>query len=109
MLKPGVIAAAALPALLLASCASQDAASVQNETAEAEANALGNASRSNPDRPGAPVNGSDEPVPPPDAVSHPDGYLPPVDTPSENAANSPGSSDPPATEDEYMRNKQAGR
>jgi hypothetical protein len=106
MRKPALLAA--LPALALAACSSPQAAPPENGAAEAETNALENAGISEP----GPANASEEPgaepVPPPDAVSHPDGYLPnAVDVPPPSGPG-PGSSDPPATEDEYMRNRQTG-
>ena len=102
------IAAAALAALLLASCASQAPTAGDNGAADAEANGLENAGPSDP----GPVSGSDQPeadpVPPPDAVSHPDGYLPDAPEPAtENSSDS--KAPPPATEDDYLRNGQAGR
>ena len=102
---------AALSILLLSSCGGQEQASVENGAGNAEANAPENASASNPIPPGIPANAVVDPVPPPDAVSHPDGYLPPLpaegDSTSVNSSG-PGAS-PPATEDEYIRNKQSGR
>jgi hypothetical protein len=97
--------------LLLSACGGRDQPGVGNETAEAGANALENANPAEPIQPGVPVNAVVDPVPPPDAVSHPDGYLPPAPGEAEPPpANSSGpEKSPPATEDEYMRNKQAGR
>ena len=112
MPKHKIALAAALSGLLLASCGSQAPATAENGAAEAEANALENASTADPGQPVTSVNGAGEPVPPPDAVSHPDGFLPPA--PSEPGSNvsDPAGADgsPPATEDEYIqRNKQSGR
>lgn len=114
MLKRKLVFVAALPALLLASCGSQEAATSENLAVAAEANGLDNASLSDPGQP----NGSEDPGvdsgPPPDAVSHPEGYLPnagdvPPPAGPEPTADSPtGSKAPPATEDDYIRNRQAG-
>ncbi|HEX6376749.1 MAG TPA: hypothetical protein VFZ91_13640 [Allosphingosinicella sp.] len=115
MPEGNVVFAAALSVLLLASCGSQEPKTAENEAADAATNALQNASPSDLGQP----NGSDEPsddsVPPPDAVSHPDGYLPnagdlPAPGGPEPTTDSPPSSKepPPATEDEYIRNRQAG-
>ncbi|HEX8224659.1 MAG TPA: hypothetical protein VF605_12650 [Allosphingosinicella sp.] len=102
----------ALSGLLLASCGNGDPAAGNN--ASAEANRLESAS---PPGPG-PGNDSQVPeaesVPPPDAVSHPNGFLPyGEDSPAPSApepADLPGAGEsPPATEDEYTRNRQAGR
>lgn len=116
MPKHKITFAAALSALLLASCGSQGPTTAENGAGDAKENARGNASPYDPGRPGTSVNGVGEPVPPPDAVSHPDGYLPnasDIPLPAEGGpatANPPGSdTSPPATEDEYIRNKQVGR
>ena len=105
MQKRKLVFAAALSALLLPSCASPETAPAENRAADAEANRIENASPPDLEHP----NVSDDPGVdsdrPPDAVSHPDGYLP-------NAADvpEPGSKEPPpATEDEHIRNGQAGR
>lgn len=110
MRKPAFLAAA-LPALALAACGSPGATAAENGAAPAEADALGNAATAEP----APANGSEAPgaetVPPPDAVSHPDGYLPDAGNaapPSGPEPDSPSKDPPPATEDEYLRNRQAG-
>lgn len=105
-----VVLAAASSALLLAACASQAPATAENEAAAVETNGLGNAVE--PAGP-EPANGSaapgDEPVPPPDAVSHPDGYLPNAAEPSAPTTEPPGPREkPPATEDDYLRNKAGG-
>jgi hypothetical protein len=99
--------AAALPFLLLAACGGRDQATAPNGAVEA--NGLENSSSSDPVLPGAPANGSADPVPPPDAVSHPDGYLPPARAEAEPTNASAADPSPPATEDEYIRNGQAGR
>jgi hypothetical protein len=109
-----VVAAAALSLLALASCGSRESAAAENNFADAGTDVLENAGPADPGE----VNGVVEPggdtVPPPDAVSHPDGYLPNAgDPPASSApepatAGAPGSREP-ATEDEYIRNKQAGR
>ncbi len=105
MLK--VASGAALSILLLASCGSRDPAAAPNGAVDSGANAVGPSNSADPAQPGA-ANGAAEPVPPPDAVSHPDGFLPPVPGEADPAAaNSSGpGAPPPATEDEYMRNKQ---
>ena len=113
MPKPKLVFAAALSGLLLGSCGSREPAGAEANAADAEANVLENAGPSDrglvegSDQPGA------EPVPPPDAVSHPDGYLPNAgDVPAPSVpepvtAGPPASREPPpATEDEYLRNKQ---
>lgn len=106
-----IASAAALSLLLLAACGSREGASGQNEIVEAEADSPENASPSDPAPPAAPADGVVEPVPPPDAVSHPDGYLPPAPAEPGPASADPSASkgSPPATEDEYLRNGQAGR
>lgn len=107
-LKPAI---AALFVLLLPSCGGEGQAGVDNATGNSGENALDNTAPSHPAGTGEPANAAVEPVPPPDAVSHPDGYLPPAPgEPDPAAANSSGpDSSPPATEDEYLRNRQAGR
>lgn len=96
--------------LLLCACGGRDQPGVGNETAEVGANALETGNASEPVQPGLPGNAVVDPVPPPDAVSHPDGYLPPAPAEDPAPVNSSGpDKSPPATEDEYMRNKQAGR
>ena len=105
---------AALSVLLLAACASQAPTAAQNEGADAEANMVeGAPPDADPGQPG--INGIVDPVPPPDAVSHPDGYLPnagdaPPSGPEPTAVDQPRSEEPPpATEDEHIhRNKQTG-
>lgn len=103
----------ALSGLLLASCGSPDATAAANDAADSEVNALDGASPAG----AAQANGSEAPgvesVPPPDAVSHPNGFLPygndlPPPSASEPAPADPSGSGetPPATEDQYMRNKQ---
>lgn len=103
--------AGALSILLLASCGSRDRASADNSAVAPEANALETASPSDPAQPGTSANGLADPVPPPDAVSHPDGYLPPAPAEPDPASANSSRPDPspPATEDEYIRNGQAGR
>ena len=106
---------AALSALCLVSCGSRESTTAENQAAQAEMNALENASPSDLGQTNASEQPSVDSVPPPDAVSHPDGYLPnagdvPAPAGPEPATGSPpGSKEPPpATEDEYIRNKQAG-
>ena len=100
--------AGALSLLLLSSCGSQAPAAADNSAAPAEGNATGNAVSAAPDQPGAPANSADEAIPPPDAVSHPNGYLPPAPAePEPTSTNSAGTnSPPPATEDQDIRNGQ---
>jgi hypothetical protein len=110
MPKPEAAFAAALSMLLLASCGGQERASAQNNIVAAEGVAGENAAPADPAQPGAPDNSVADPAPPPDAVSHPDGYLPPAPDGAEPAgANASGPASPPATEDEYIRNGQRGR
>lgn len=106
---PKLVIAAALPFLLLAACGSGAPPSERNGAVEAGPGGLDNSSASAPEAPGVPVEGGGEPVPPPDAVSHPDGYLPPAPAGPEPANAGSSAADPPATEDEYIRNGQAGR
>ena len=108
MPKPA-FAAALIPVLLLAACGGREEAAAPNGAAEAEANGAAPANPSDPVAPAgtgvtvAPVVDPVQPTPP-DAVSHPDGYLPPA--PGEpKAANSSGP-DAPATEDQHLRNGQ---
>lgn len=107
MSKLATAIAGALSILLLSSCGS-GAPATENAVAAAQANALEAPAPEDPAQPGAPVNTAAGPVPPPDAVSHPNGYLPPVPAEPEPAgANSAGPDSPlPATEDEYIRNGQ---
>lgn len=107
MARTQIALVGALSLGLLASCGGQVSASSENDASVAETNALENAGPIDPGELSAPAGNEAETVPPPDAVSHPDGYLPPVDTPAEPAeADPPGAKAPPATEDEYMRNRQ---
>ena len=110
MPKRNAALAGGLSILFLAACGNQVPESSDNAAVAAEPNALEPASPSDPARPDLSVNAVD-PVPPPDAVSHPDGYLPPAPAePATPAANgSATGSPPPATEDQYIRNGQAGR
>lgn len=107
-----VASAAVVSVLLLVACGSRPETVEQNGS-------VGNGVGANEKKTGssypaeavAPANAAVEPVPP-DAVSHPDGYLPlgpgePVPA-NENSSgsNSSGSKDsPPATEDEYLHNR----
>jgi hypothetical protein len=111
MPKPSIAAAGMLSLLLSASCGNRETAAAESnvtvpEGTASEGNATGNSAPAEPAQPGAPANGSDEPVPPPDAVSHPNGYLPPAPAePGSQPSNSSApDSSPPATEDEYIRN-----
>lgn len=107
MPKLAAAIAGALCGLLLASCGSREPATAANGAAPAEQNAPADPSSAAPAEP-APVGNSTEPVPPPDAVSHPNGYLPPAPAePDPPGANSSGADpSPPATEDQYIRNGQ---
>jgi hypothetical protein len=101
--------AGALSLLLLSSCGGETPSATTNAAAPADANAAEDAAATaDPIQPGAPVGNSAGPVPPPDAVSHPGGYLPPApaepETPVANSADPDEA--PPATEDQYMRNGQ---
>jgi hypothetical protein len=111
MPKPEAAFAGALSILLLSACGSGESAVPANgasAAAENQSSAPPAGDPTQPAAPGAPVNSSEESVPPPDAVSHPNGYLPPApaepDTPAANPS-APDSS-PPATEDQYIRNGQ---
>ena len=102
--------AAVLPLLLLAACAGGEGESAQNGAAAAGTNAGDAAVPAGAAQPDMPAGNGTDPVPPPDAVSHPEGYLPPApDEPvTTNASPSDPDRPPPATEDEYIRNRQAG-
>lgn len=93
--------------LLLSSCGSREAEATANAAVAADENAAGDPSSPAPVEPAA-VDNTAEPVPPPDAVSHPNGYLPPApaepDAPGANSSATDKS--PPATEDQYIRNGQ---
>lgn len=92
---------------LLASCGGQVPARSENDASAAETDALENAVPADPLQPPAAADNEAGTVPPPDAVSHPDGYLPLGNTSAGPAeADPPGAKPPPATEDEYMRNRQ---
>jgi hypothetical protein len=99
--------AAAFSLLLLAACGRQEQTSAQNDAAGGEMSAPANSGTSDPRLPVAPAGDAGN-VPPPDAVSHPDGYLPPVPGEAAPAGENSSGSDPspPATEDEYIRNRQ---
>jgi hypothetical protein len=101
---------AAVAIFLLAACGSREPESAPNGTVGAEADAPVDAGSSDPGTEGT-ANLVGDPVPPPDAVSHPNGFLPPAPGEAEPAAaNASGpEAPPPATEDEYTRNKQVGR
>lgn len=108
----GTAIAAMLPLLLLAACGSREPAEAGNGAAPAEGSAAqapeapGNSAAADPSRPDAPADGAAEPVPPPDAVSHPNGYLPPAPAEPEPAGSNASGPNSPATEDEYIRNGQ---
>jgi hypothetical protein len=108
MSKPAAAIAGALSLLLLSSCGGQAPAATENAPIAAEANRLESVPPADPAQPGAPANATADPVPPPDAVSHPNGYLPPAPAePDSPGTNSTGpDSPPPATEDQYIRNGQ---
>ena len=98
----------ALSLLLLSSCGSPEPAATENNSVETGANSLEAPPPADPAQPDAPADSATGPAPAPDAVSHPGGYLPPAPAePEPPAANSSGP-DPsgPATEDEYIRNRQ---
>jgi hypothetical protein len=100
--------AGALSLLLLSACGTKAPAAPDNGSEPAETNAVGNAPVTEPAQPGAPAAPAGEPVPPPDAVSHPNGFLPPAPAePDPAGSNSTGTDpSPPATEDQYIRNGQ---
>jgi hypothetical protein len=101
--------AGALSLLLLSSCGDKAPAEAENAGSTAEGNAaVVTEPVPEPVQPGAAVDSADEPVPPPDGVSHPNGYLPPAPSePEPVGVNSTGTDpSPPATEDQYMRNGQ---
>lgn len=105
MSTPRSALAAALSCLLLASCGGPGPAVVENEARTADGNAADSAVAADPAGPGPDANAVADPLPPPDAVSHPDGYLPPAPAePDPAPANSSGPGSP-ATEDEYIRNQ----
>jgi hypothetical protein len=110
MPKPEAVFAA-LSMLLLAACGGQERTSGENNVVAAEGAAAENSAPADTVQPGAPDNSIAAPVPPPDAVSHPDGYLPPApDEPDPAGPNASGPAQPPpATEDQYIRNGQTGR
>jgi hypothetical protein len=97
--------AAALSLLLLVSCSGGPPVP-ENAAAEAGGNRSQIESPAVPAQPDPPANSTDGP--PPDAVSHPNGYLPPLPAePGATGANASGTdATPPATEDEYIRNQQ---
>ncbi len=115
MSKREAILGAALATLLLASCGGGEAPATENDTAGGSPNGLDNSSASGPDQSNLAEVPDVESVPPPDAVSHPEGYLPnagdspapPEPEPSGENSTRPRTP-PPATEDEYIRNKQTG-
>jgi hypothetical protein len=102
---------AAVPIFLLAACGGREPVSAPNGTVGAEADGPVNAGSSDPATEGASANLVGDPVPPPDAVSHPNGFLPPAPGEAEPAAANASAPEapPPATEDEYTRNRQVGR
>jgi hypothetical protein len=108
MSKLEAVIAGALSILVLSSCGAREPAAEQNSAVAAEANALESKSPDDSAQPGSPANSLGDTVPPPDAVSHPNGYLPPAPAePDPPAANSTGADpSPPATEDQYIRNGQ---
>lgn len=111
MPKPEAAFAGALSILLLSACGSGESAAPANGAAAAGESQSGNMSALDPAQPAAPVapvNSSEESVPSPDAVSHPNGYLPPAPAEPETppANSSAPTSPPPATEDQYIRNGQ---
>lgn len=103
-----VASAAVVSALLLVACGSRPETSERNGSVGngAGADTLETAGSSNPAEAVEPANGAVEPVPP-DAVSHPDGYLPlgPGEPVPANEDSSGSKDSPPATEDEYLRNR----
>lgn len=108
MPKPEAAIAGALALLLLSACGAKAPAGSENSATAVEGNASGSESPAAPVQPGTPANSAGEAVPPPDAVSHPDGYLPPAPAEAEPAGTNSAGTDPspPATEDQYIRNGQ---
>jgi hypothetical protein len=108
MPKPGNVLAA-LGAVMLAACGARERAAADNGGVEAEAAAPSNAAAPADLKPSeAEVDRVVEPVhsTPPDAVSNPEGYLPPPPDPEPTGSNaSSADKKPPATEDEHMRDK----
>jgi hypothetical protein len=107
--------AVAASLVLLAACGGREPATDANEAVGAEAGALEDAAPPDSGQPKGADRPSDDPAPPPDAVSHPDGYLPDSgdvaapSAPEPTSVNSSTSTEPPpATEDEYIRNRQTG-
>ncbi|HYE27123.1 MAG TPA: hypothetical protein VEA61_02660 [Allosphingosinicella sp.] len=103
--------AVALPVLLLAACGRGEPTAADNNVVHAGTKALEDAVASEPGQANGSIEPGADPVPPPDAVSHPDGYLPDAAEPPAPSApatdNSSASREPPpATEDEHMRNRQ---
>lgn len=111
MSKCRVAFAAGLSAIWLASCGIQEQEPTDNRVAAVGVNVVENVGVSDSEQPGTSVDGSAERIPPPDAVSHPDGYLPlgPGEPEPTTVNSSDTNASPPATEDEYIRNKQEAR
>jgi len=109
MPKREALFAGAVAILLLSACGGRDPTPGQGNDAATAAGQVENMSQPGPAEP--PANDSADPVPPPDAVSHPGGYLPPAPAePDPPVANSSAPDAPgPATEDDYLRNRQSGR
>jgi hypothetical protein len=96
--------AGAFALLLLTACGCREVAEPDNSAAAAGNEAPAASIAAEPGGAGA-VNVAGDPVPPPDAVSHPNGFLPPA--PAEPGADSSGTrASPPATEDQHIRNRQ---
>lgn len=103
--------AGAFSLLLLSSCGGNAPTAAENGSVATEANATEGSAPANSAQPvmsATPANSTAGPVPPPDAVSHPNGYLPPAPAePEPTGTNSTGTDpSPPATEDQYIRNGQ---
>jgi hypothetical protein len=115
MTRNSVALIAALSGLLLASCGSRPPAVAENEATQIGPDAPGSASPSQPDHGNRADPAGVQSIPPPDAVSHPEGYLPDPDGPPPPSAREPATDSPPAskepppaTEDEFIRNRQSG-
>ena len=109
MPKLKLILAAASPALLLAACGSQAPSAGLNDAGSVDANLSAAGEAADPALSVNAANAADDMVPPPDAVSHPNGFLPYGNSGTPEAADSNATgnaSSPPSTEDEYMRNGQ---
>ncbi|HEX9964015.1 MAG TPA: hypothetical protein VGB04_03425 [Allosphingosinicella sp.] len=112
MSKLKLILAAAAPGLLLAACSSQQPSTGLNDVAGVDANMSAEPVAADPALSVNAANAADDAGPPPDAVSHPNGFLPYGNSGAPEATETDATGNavpPPATEDEYTRNGQGGR